>query len=467
MILRQSISWSSCMIGKIKENYNKLSIGIKASIWFMFCNIIQKGITMLTVPIFTRLLSTEEYGIYSVYQSWYSILTIITTLYLFGGVYNKGMVKYEHQRDYFTGVIQGISCVATLLFFGLYLVNIKFWTGIFELEPFYMIVMFGQMFFSPAYMYWSARQRFEYKYKALFVVTCLMAVLSPMLGIVLVLILKQRAKALVFSFGIVQMIIGFYFLCQNWIKGKKIVDIKIWRYALAFNLPLIPHYLSQIVLNQADRIMISRMIGSGEAAIYSVAYNVSLIMSLFTNAINSAFVPSLYNCLKNKNYVSARKNGNYVILITAILTAIAMLFGPELIKIFAPPSYYNAKWIIPPVSLAVYFTMVYALFVNIEMYFEKTNYVMYASVIIAILNIVLNWIFIGKYGYLAAGYTTAVSYICFSIGHYLLYRVINKRYLDNNSVVDTKLILLTSIALVIWMFIVLFMYRYFWSYVKI
>ena len=81
------------MIVKIRGIYNKLNIGIKAAIWFMFCNIIQKGITMLTVPIFTRLLSTEEYGIYSVYQSWYSILTIITTLYLFGGFYNKGMVK--------------------------------------------------------------------------------------------------------------------------------------------------------------------------------------------------------------------------------------------------------------------------------------------------------------------------------------------------------------------------------------
>ena len=52
-----------------------------------------------------------------------------------------------------------------------------------------MIVMFGQMFFLPAYMYWSARQRFEYKYKALLVVTCLFALVSPVLGFVLVLIL--------------------------------------------------------------------------------------------------------------------------------------------------------------------------------------------------------------------------------------------------------------------------------------
>lgn len=450
------------MIIKIKESYRKLNIGIKASFWFALCNIIQKGIMMLSVPIFTRMLSTKEYGVYSVYQSWYSILTIVVTLYLYGGVYNKGMIKYEDERDYFTSTIQGFSCLVTLFCLAIYLLNIDFWTKIFELKPFHMLMMFGQMLFSPAYMYWAARQRFEYKYKALFGITCLIAILSPIIGIVLVLKVEERAEALIFSFAIVQIIVGFYFLCRNWNKGRKVYDSIVWKYALKFNLPLIPHYLSQIILNQADRIMISRIIGSGEAAIYSVAYNVSLIMSLFTNAINSAFVPSLYSCLKNHDYKKAKINGNYVIIIAALLTSVSMLFGPELIRIFAPPSYYEAKWIIPPVSMAVYFTVVYALFVNIEMYFEKTNYVMCASIVVAVLNIVLNWIFINQYGYLAAGYTTAVSYMLFSIGHYLIYRVINKKFLENNSVVDSEVILIISILLVAWMFIILILYLYFW-----
>ena len=51
------------------------------------------------------------------------------------------------------------------------------------------------------------------------------------------------------------------------VKGKAFYIRDYWRFALAFNIPLIPHYLSSQILNQADRIMIGNMIGKGEAAI--------------------------------------------------------------------------------------------------------------------------------------------------------------------------------------------------------
>ena len=60
------------------------------------------------------------------------------------------------------------------------------------------------------------------------------------------------------------------------IKGKKFYSAKFWKHALMFNLPLIPHYLSQTILNSADRIMISSLVGASEAGIYSLAYSISV-----------------------------------------------------------------------------------------------------------------------------------------------------------------------------------------------
>ena len=105
------------MVKKVIKIYNNLNIGVKASFWFTFCNFFQKGISMLSIPIFTRLMNTEQYGMYSVYQSWYSILTIIVTLNLFAGVYNRGLVKYEDDRNGFTSSMLGLSFLATLVFF--------------------------------------------------------------------------------------------------------------------------------------------------------------------------------------------------------------------------------------------------------------------------------------------------------------------------------------------------------------
>ena len=83
----------------ITSKYRSLSVQAKAALWFTICSFLQKGISFITVPIFTRLMSTEEYGTYTVYLSWLQILTILTSLYLFNGVYDNAMAKYEKQRD--------------------------------------------------------------------------------------------------------------------------------------------------------------------------------------------------------------------------------------------------------------------------------------------------------------------------------------------------------------------------------
>ena len=82
----------------ITSKYRSLSVQAKAALWFTICSFLQKGISFITVPIFTRLMSTEEYGTYTVYLSWLQILTIMTSLYLFNGVYDNAMAKYEKQR---------------------------------------------------------------------------------------------------------------------------------------------------------------------------------------------------------------------------------------------------------------------------------------------------------------------------------------------------------------------------------
>jgi O-antigen/teichoic acid export membrane protein len=113
------------MTGKIeliKKKYNAIPAPVKASIWFTICNVLQKGISMITVPVFTRLLTTDQYGVYSVYQSWYSIITVFATLNLYYGVFNNGMIKYKDDRDRFTSSMQGLTTTITLALFVVYLV---------------------------------------------------------------------------------------------------------------------------------------------------------------------------------------------------------------------------------------------------------------------------------------------------------------------------------------------------------
>ena len=96
---------------------------------------------------------------------------------------------------------------------------------------------------------------------------------------------------------------------------------------------------------------------------------------------------------------------------------------------------------------------------NVEYYYQKTKLIALATFISAILNLILNAIFIKFFGYCAAGYTTLVSYICLVIMHYIFYHSIIKNKGINN-LFDIKKICLMSVCLIGIMFVVALTYNY-------
>lgn len=434
---------------KIWTKYSEMSEPVKATLWFMLCSIIQKGIAFISTPIFTRMLTTEQYGVYSVYQSWYWIISIFATLSLSAGVYNNALTKYQNDWRKVTSSFLGLSTVATIGLFVIYIIDYTFWNNLFHLSTFFVCVMFLQLLFEPAYLLWSVKERYQYRYKKLVLVTVLIAIMSPLLGAISVLSTSYKSEARVASYALVQIIIGLIFYILTMIRGKCFVSKKYWIFALSFNLPLIPHYLSMSILNQADRIMIERMVGGSEAAIYSIAYTVASIMVVVTTAINNSFIPYTYKALKQKQYYGIKKNVNFLLIVVGLVCVLTMAFGPEVILIVGGKEYYDAIWIIPSVAASVFFIFLYSLFGNIEFYYEKTKFIMVASCIGATMNIILNYIFIPIFGYYAAGYTTLVCYMLFSFVHFLFYKIILKKETDCKRIYDSKFIGAFSIVVLL------------------
>ncbi len=452
------------MIDIIKKTYNKynnLSNAVKASVWFTICNILQKGISTITVPIFTRILTAEQYGVYAVYQSWYQIISAFTTLSIYNGIYNNGMIKYEKDKDAFTSAVQTLCFINAFVLLLFYFMNIPMWNNVLDLPTGVVIAMFLELLFSPAFLLWSARQRFEYRYRKLVIITILISILSPLIGIICVLVsTNYKAEARIYAFVVVQMVVGLFFFIYNLRKGKKIYVKSYWKYVISFGIPLIPHYLSQSILNQSDRIMINNMVGSDKAAIYSVAYSVAMLMTLVTSAINNSFVPFSYKKLKDKKYNDIGENANKLICLVGISVVLIISFGPEIIRIFAPIEYYEAIWIIPPVALSVYFMFLYPLFGNIEFYFEEKYFVTIASIFGAVMNVFLNYVCIKKAGYLAAGYTTLVCYIVFSLCHFVFMKKVIKKHISGVKIYDIKFIVVFSIVISAITLIISYMYNY-------
>ena len=79
------------MIKSVLNRYKSFPIQVKASLWFLICSFLQKGISTVTTPIFTRIMNTTEYGQYNVFNSWLSIASIFVSLSLTEGYMHKDL----------------------------------------------------------------------------------------------------------------------------------------------------------------------------------------------------------------------------------------------------------------------------------------------------------------------------------------------------------------------------------------
>lgn len=399
--------------------YRKLPIEIKASTWYTICTILQRAISFFTLPIFTRMLSTSEYGKVSIYQSWLGVIIIFTTLNLQYGSFNTAMIKYENQKDEYIASLEGICTVLTLSTMILFLIFPEFWSGVFDLPFVLLIVMLFEIISIASINFWSGKNRFEYKYRKMIALTLALAVLSPLVSIVFILKSNgDKGVAKILGNSVVYILLGIIIFIYNVYKGKKIINKSFWKYALKFNIPLIPYYLSQIIFNQSDRIMISKLVGIDKSGIYSVAFSFAIVLSFIINAINSSYVPWVYRCIKNNNIKKISPITNILVILITFMLFFLVLFAPEIIYLFAGERYIEAIWIIPPVAVSQLFLFLSQICINIMFYYEDNMSLVKGSILSAVLNLILNYIFINRFGYLAAGYTTLICYIVFFICNY-------------------------------------------------
>lgn len=441
------------------KKYRQMSPAVRTSIWFTICNFLQRGTAFITVPIFTRLLTTEEYGVCNVYFAWFEIFLLITSLKIpYEGLYN-GLIRHEEDKDGYTSSVAGLIMVMTLSGGIVYLLFHRQINRITGLSSLIMGLMFVQLFFNSPLMLWTNREHFDFHYRLPAVITLISTILNPVIAVLAVLNTSYRAEARIIASVAVQSFFGLIVLIFLFKKGKLFCKKEYWNFALRFNLPLIFYYISQSILNQSDRIMINYYEGSGKTAIYSVAYSAAAIILLLVSAVNGSFNPWMYKKLKAGHLEEIRRSSGLLCLLIGGATLLMSLFAPILVRIMATSDYIQAIWVIPPVAVSVFFVFLYMMFANIEMYYNETGGIPLISILCSAANLTLNAIFIPVYGYIAAGWTTLVCYMLLTMMHYVLMKKACKRHRVKEKIFPEKTVLLIAVGVVIMAYLVLLLYQ--------
>ncbi|MBQ8856893.1 MAG: oligosaccharide flippase family protein [Lachnospiraceae bacterium] len=440
--------------------YENLPIQMRASVWFLICGFLQRGISVITTPIFTRIMTTAEYGQYNVFSSWMSIITCFVSLNLYGGVYAQGLVKFESRRPQFAAAFQGLLFTLTCAWTVVYLIFRQPLNELLSLTTFQGILMLVLIWTSSVFQLWAQEERANFRYKTLVWITLLFSVCTPALGILFIFLSEDSVTARILGMALTSILLYSWMFAGQIKKGKTFFSKEIWVYALGLALPLIPHYLSQMILSGFDRIMISELVGDAKAGIYSLAYAISSIMIIFNTSLMSTVEPWVYRKIKEKELDRIAQIAYPCFVMIALINLVLIIMAPEIIRIFAPAEYYEAIWVIPPLAMGVYFMFLYTFFAMFEFYYEKTKYISTATLVGAVANVILNYICIKLFGYIAAAYTTLFCYIIYVVMHYCFMRKVCREYLNNAKVYELKILLAITAGFMLLSFGMMFLYEH-------
>ena len=414
-------------------------MAFKSGIWFTACNIITKSIGFLTTPIFTRMMTQEEFGDYNNYSTWLGLILYITSLNLESSLI-RARFDFEEDLDSYVSSMACLSLISTLFWFFIFVVFFNPLQKVLLFDRTQLYAMFLYLLFYPAIQLYQTRERFEYKYKNTVLITLLVIVSSSVLSVILVTLFENKLFGRIIGTVLPIILIGSAILLIIFRKSR---DIKMcyWQYAIPFAIPFIPHLLSMYILGSMDKVMIKQICGSKDLALYSLAYTIGTIMSLLVNSMNSAFSPWLGEQLSRKRYSVIKKISIPYVGFFAFLSVLAVLITPEVLFVLGGSSYSDARYVIPQIFAGCLMQFIYCLYVNVEQYEKKTGGMALASCISAVFNFITNYIFIRKYGYIAASYTTFCRYFLLMLLHMILVKRIGRSF-----VYDNKAILFIGLA---------------------
>lgn len=387
----------------------------KASIFYVIANIIGQGIMLISSAWFTRMMTKADYGRVSTYSTWVLVLNTFICLNLFISV-RTAYIDFKDDYDNYNSSVLTLSIlcgmVMTILIIGITKASgMNF--GIWE-----VLLACIQSVGLNIVNYILAIQSMKNEYKQRTFMMIAPNWTHIILSVVLMLIFTGNlymAKIAGNALGLV--VFGIICTVALFRKASPRIIPKYWKYSLRISVPSIFHTLSDLILMQCDRLMLTSMVGAEETAEYSVIYNVSSIIVAIYQAINGAWIPWFFERVKKNDETGIRKYQGYYMLLFSLFSCGMMTISPELIKIMSPRNYWNGIRYVAPIVVASYLIFMYAFFSAYLLYMKRTVRIAVNTIVAAVLNLGLNFWLIPQYKAVGAVIATVVAYAVLFIIH--------------------------------------------------
>lgn len=385
----------------------KINPLLKSSIIYIVATIIGQGMTFLGIIVFTRLMDQNDYGLYSTYYAYVSVVTVLIGANLHYALNNAYIDKKNRIKEFCKSVLC-LSFVIMILSSVVVLLAGKILLNEFSVFIIVMLLLHSYGFFVINYRMYSANMENDYKRKQwLLILPYAFQLIIPILFMLFLSQTSFEIRVIGSTVGVCGIAVLLFIEMMRY-KGK-LIDINDWKYALSIALPSVVMSISYMLMQQCDKVMITNICGSSDTAVYSVIYYLGYAIIAVDQAVAPVRQAWIYQKLDEQDVHEAGNIQKWYLVVIAILTTGLIMAGPEVVKIIAPSSYWQFEYIVPFVVSAC-MMMLYRFYTEITLFYKKNMILSMCVCVCAIINIILNAVLIPRAGAVAACYTTVVSY---------------------------------------------------------
>ncbi|MCD4780247.1 MAG: oligosaccharide flippase family protein [Candidatus Omnitrophica bacterium] len=417
---------------------------IHNAFFFTVANTIRSGLPLLLIPFLTRFLSPEGYGIISTYEILVAVCIIFVGMNGTSAISIEFFKKEKEELKVYVGnsiFIASFFFLCMLFLCSIFGVSFAKFINI-PAEYIHLILWqsFAFFFVTLNLVLWQVEEKA--KPYCLFQIT--QSIVNVSLTILFVMYLRWawqgRILAIVFAVSLFSLVSCFFLFKRQYITFR--IDWICIKNILAFGIPLIPHMLGAWIMTAIDRLFINEMVGVATTGIYTVGYQIGAILSLLMSSFNQAWSPYLYKNLKKNDPAQLKKivKFTYCMFGALILVAASIaVLAPYILKYLVGEEFYAANEYVFWITLGSAANGMYYMVAGYIFYAQKSHILAWMTLLSAVFNVILNYIFIKAYGAIgAAQATTIVLFFNFFMVWFFSSRVYNMPWLYFLTKSETK-----------------------------
>ena len=433
---------------------NKKKQFAKTTIIIFFGKVCTQLISFFLLPLYTAYLATAEYGLVDLIQTYVTLLVPIITLELEMSIFRYLIDSRGKEKDTKKLVSNDfyVLCISLLLFsivYGIVCCFVSF--------PFKLLIYIDVLVcvLSGNFLQVARGQGKNIDYSIACVLTGVTTIIS---NIILIIGFGLRSDGMIISMALANFVCDIYLFFRLKLYkhlNVKLKDTVLIKSMMKYSLPLIPNSISWWIINVSDRTIISIILGSAANGLYAISNKFSTILASLLGIFNLSWSESSSLHINDKDRETFFSDIiNSIINLFSCIGLLLISIMPFIFPILINSKFNDAINYIPILIIAYVFNVVICLYTGIYIGLKKTKEVASTTIIGAVVNILINVVFIKYLGLYAAALSTALSYFAMMMYRYFdLKKYMKITYIKKN---------LLSLLLVFILILVLYYYNNFY-----